>query len=193
LFLIKKNKWNLLFLSLFLARVTGGDTGRTHRNVTASRKNAEKIGKNTLLKSHHGIIYDMEPKVRPSGRNCMAPRNSRTETGRLDEIIAEARRGRDRRQIAYRDKALKIFPHICARCGREFAGKSLSDLTVHHKDHNHENNPQDGSNWELLCSNCHDKEHARYLEDETYENMAGEPQESSGYRPFANLEALLKK
>ncbi|QTG90742.1 HNH endonuclease, partial [Vibrio furnissii] len=26
-------------------------------------------------------------------------------------------------------------------------------------DHDHTNNPEDGSNWELLCLYCHDHEH----------------------------------
>ena len=48
------------------------------------------------------------------------------------------------REMGYRDKALKMYPHVCGRCAREFAGKRLSELTVHHRDHNHDNNPQDG-------------------------------------------------
>jgi hypothetical protein len=42
---------------------------------------------------------------------------------------------------SYREQALKIYPWICGRCGREFAGASLRELTVHHRDHNHDNNP----------------------------------------------------
>jgi len=61
----------------------------------------------------------------------------------------------------YRRAALSIHPHICTRCSREFDGKDLSLLTVHHKDGNHDNNPRDGSNWELLCVYCHDDEHSR--------------------------------
>jgi len=38
-------------------------------------------------------------------------------------------------------------------------------VTVHHKDHNHDNNPVDGSNWELLCLYCHDNEHSRLLDE----------------------------
>ena len=95
----------------------------------------------------------------------------------------------------YRERALKMFPRICARCGREFSGKRLRELTVHHKDHNHNNNPPDGSNWELLCLFCHDNEHAKYLDEEWHEGAdagdAGEP--STLQRPFAALEALLKK
>ena len=51
----------------------------------------------------------------------------------------------------YRSQALKLLPHVCARCAREFEGKRLRELTVHHKDGDHHNNPADGSNWELLC------------------------------------------
>ena len=95
----------------------------------------------------------------------------------------------------YRERALKMFPRICARCGREFSGKRLRELTVHHKDHNHNNNPPDGSNWELLCLFCHDNEHAKYLGEEWHEEVdAGDAGEQSTLqRPFAALEALLKK
>ena len=79
--------------------------------------------------------------------------------------------------MSYRDQALKLFPHICARCAREFAGKRLQELTVHHKDMNHDNNPPDGSNWELLCIYCHENEHARY-EDSKAGNSGSEPRTS---------------
>ena len=62
----------------------------------------------------------------------------------------------------YREQALKLFPWVCGRCGREFSGKNLRELTVHHKDHDHSNNPPDGSNWELLCIYCHDEEHTNH-------------------------------
>jgi len=125
----------------------------------------------------------------------MPPKKPRSAAGKLDEIVAEAIRNRQRREVTYRERALKIFPHVCARCGREFTGKGLRELTVHHKDHNHENNPSDGSNWELLCVFCHDKEHAKYLEQESQEEAGWEDEEglSSGYRPFAGLEDLLKE
>ena len=95
---------------------------------------------------------------------------------------------------SYRERALKLFPWICARCGREFTGKKLRELTVHHKDHNHSNNPPDGSNWELLCLYCHDHEHSRHLDAEWGEEVTpGEKHEpSSTFKPFAGLEALLK-
>jgi 5-methylcytosine-specific restriction endonuclease McrA len=124
----------------------------------------------------------------------MLPKRPNTEVSKLDKIIAEARRNRGQRLTTYRDRALKIFPHICGRCGREFAGKRLSELTVHHKDHNHDNNPPDGTNWELLCLECHDKEHARYLEEEPDDETRWREEEESAstYRPFASLEDLLK-
>jgi hypothetical protein len=94
----------------------------------------------------------------------------------------------------YRERALKLFPWICARCGREFSGKRLRELTVHHKDHNHQNNPLDGSNWELLCLYCHDNEHSRYLVGEwVVEPAAGEESApATTHKPFAGLDQLLK-
>jgi len=111
-----------------------------------------------------------------------------------EDIIAEARRNRELRENSYREQALKIYPGICARCGREFSGKKLRELTVHHKDHNHDNNPLDGSNWELLCLYCHDNEHQEYLDEETFGKTT--PGKGKGttatHRPFAALEDLLK-
>ena len=63
----------------------------------------------------------------------------------------------------YRSKSLRIHGAICAKCGREFNDSNLHLLTVHHRDGNHSNNPPDGSNWENLCSHCHDDEHSRGL------------------------------
>ena len=125
----------------------------------------------------------------------MSPKKTRTQSNKQDQIIAEARRDREHRQKTYRERALKIFPWICARCGREFTGKRLRELTVHHKDHNHDNNPPDGSNWELLCLYCHDNEHARYLDAEWYDGPTpgGEEESPSTYSPFSDLAALLKE
>jgi len=83
---------------------------------------------------------------------------------KLDRIVAEARRAAAKREQGYREQALKIYPWICGRCAREFTHANLRELTVHHRDHDHDNNPPDGSNWELLCLYCHDNEHQRQLE-----------------------------
>jgi 5-methylcytosine-specific restriction endonuclease McrA len=111
---------------------------------------------------------------------------------RLDRVVAEARQQRDQRETGYRERALKLFPHICGRCGREFAGDRLRELTVHHKDHNHDNNPNDGSNWELLCLYCHDNEHSRVL-DEAVRNRGADGHATATHNPFAALQPLLKK
>jgi len=118
----------------------------------------------------------------------------KTDPNRLDKLVAAARRDREEREKSYREQALKLFPHICGRCGREFAGANLRMLTVHHKDGNHDNNPSDGSNWELLCLYCHDAEHSRYL-DEAGRGEAGpgEQAPSSTYKPFADLRSLMKR
>jgi len=119
---------------------------------------------------------------------------SQKKVDRPDQIIAEARRDRELREKTYRERALKLFPWICARCGREFTGKRVRELTVHHKDHNHDNNPPDGSNWELLCLYCHDNEHSRDQVAEWYGEATpgGEQEPPSTHRPFAGLDALLK-
>ena len=112
-----------------------------------------------------------------------------------EELIAQARRNRELRENGYREQALKLYPSICARCGREFAGKKLRELTVHHKDHNHGNNPPDGSNWELLCLYCHDNEHQEYSDEETFGKAtpSGAAGPTATHKPFAALEELLKK
>jgi hypothetical protein len=116
------------------------------------------------------------------------------EKDKKDQIIADARRNRELREHAYREQALKLYPSICARCGREFSGKKLRELTVHHKDHNHDNNPPDGSNWELLCLYCHDNEHQEYLDGESFGRTSpgGEKEPSATHKPFAALDSLLK-
>src|SRR3569832_3012700 len=76
------------------------------------------------------------------------------QDSKLDRVIASARQARSEREQGYRDKALKMYPWICGRCMREFSRANLQELTVHHRDHNHDYNPEDGSNWELLCVFC---------------------------------------
>jgi len=126
----------------------------------------------------------------------MTPTQKPVNPDKLAQVVEEARRGRQEREQGYRERALKMFPPICARCGRELGGKRLRELTVHHKDHNHDNNPPDGSNWELLCIYCHDNEHSRQEVAEWYEGAdtgGGEDEGALTHRPFAGLENLLKK
>jgi len=89
----------------------------------------------------------------------------------------------------YRERALKIYPWVCGRCARDFTGKNLRELTVHHKDHNHNNNPADGSNWELLCIYCHDNEHQRF--SEMREITTPDEQQAATSNPFANLKKMM--
>ena len=109
--------------------------------------------------------------------------------------VAEARRIQQERKNSYRERALKLFPKVCGRCGREFSGNRLRELTVHHKDHNHDNNPPDGSNWELLCLYCHENEHARDQVADAYDNgPSGESSDNDfSHNPFAGLADLMKK
>jgi hypothetical protein len=112
---------------------------------------------------------------------------------RLDGIVARAQSERDQREQGYRARALKMYPWICGRCAREFTRENLRELTVHHRDHNHDNNPPDGSNWELLCVYCHDNEHARYLEPGHGESKNDKSKSTATHNPFADLAEMLKQ
>ena len=125
----------------------------------------------------------------------MPASNNTKNSDKLSQVVADARRHMQEREKTYREKALKMYPHVCGRCGREFSGKGLRELTVHHRDHNHDNNPPDGSNWELLCIYCHDNEHGRLEVAEAYDGQSSSTRSSDSdfsHKPFAALEALLK-
>lgn len=112
------------------------------------------------------------------------------------QIVAEARRNKEEREKGYREQALKLFPWICGRCAREFDHKNLRELTVHHTNHNHDHNPADGSNWELLCLYCHDNEHQRYEEQSRYGGgKAGSENKAPAatFNPFADLKKMMQK
>jgi 5-methylcytosine-specific restriction endonuclease McrA len=113
---------------------------------------------------------------------------------KLDRVVAQARRDAEQRELGYRERALKMYPWICGRCAREFTRGNLHELTVHHRNHDHDFNPPDGSNWELLCVYCHDNEHSRYI-DHTggSPSNADEAPAAATSNPFAGLKALLKK
>jgi hypothetical protein len=122
------------------------------------------------------------------------PGGGKIDKEERDRIIAKARQSWAEREQSYREQSLKIHPWVCARCAREFTLKNLHELTVHHKDHDHDNNPLDGSNWENLCLYCHDNEHRRHLDHlEGGGAEAGEKQKETGLnKPFAGLKDLLK-
>lgn len=114
------------------------------------------------------------------------------DNDKLERIVADARRRREERERGYRARALKMYPWVCGRCGREFDRTNLHELTVHHRDHDHDNNPEDGSNWELLCLYCHDNEHARFIDAHGVDPAERKP-DAATYRPFEGLADLLKK
>lgn len=119
------------------------------------------------------------------------PMTRSPDNARLDRIVSEARRAADERALGYRERALKIYPWICGRCAREFTRANLRELTVHHRDHNHDNNPDDGSNWELLCLYCHDNEHQKVLEAAAGRKGETSRSEVATHNPFAGLKTLL--
>ena len=125
----------------------------------------------------------------------MPKKTSPPDNKKLDEIVAAAQRNRGSREQDYRAKSLKMYPWICGRCSRELSRENLQELTVHHRDNNHDNNPDDGSNWELLCLYCHDNEHSRYLDGESTGNTdaSGKDGATVTHNPLAALGELLKK
>lgn len=105
-----------------------------------------------------------------------------------DNLIKQMRAEQKERESGYRERALKMYPHVCGRCGRDFEGKKVRELTVHHKDHNHDNNPPDGSNWELLCVYCHDHEHTRDVQEQRHgTESSGISKPTLSHSPFAAL------
>ena len=124
----------------------------------------------------------------------MSTRNPPLDHARLDRIVAEARRATEQRELGYRERALKMYPWICGRCGREFNRSNLQELTVHHRNHDHDFNPPDGSNWELLCVYCHDNEHSRHID---HVRGAGYDDEAVAApatgNPFADLKAMMER
>ena len=101
-----------------------------------------------------------------------------SQDAKLDRIVAQARRDAEQRDQGYRERALKMYPWVCGRCAREFTRANLRELTVHHRNHDHDDNPPDGSNWELLCVYCHDNE---------------DKPAAATSNPFAGLKSLLGK
>jgi hypothetical protein len=123
----------------------------------------------------------------------MTPRPTPPDPARQARLLADLRREQAVRQTGYRERALKLYPHVCARCGRELEGKRLRELTVHHKDHDHTHNPPDGSNWELLCLYCHDDEHDKEIRAGEYagDEAQNDQPSPSIFKPFAGLDNLV--
>jgi hypothetical protein len=111
---------------------------------------------------------------------------------RFEQVRAEQLEYNAKRETGYRERALKIYPWICGRCAREFNHKNLSELTVHHVDHNHGNNPNDGSNWELLCLYCHDEEHTKFENLIRYGSTTEKTRQPATFNPFADLKARME-
>lgn len=116
----------------------------------------------------------------------------KTDTSKLDKILAEQRIYNAQREKGYREQALKLYPWICGRCTREFNRVNLRELTVHHVDHNHDNNPTDGSNWELLCIYCHDQEHEKFVNFVQYGSGSDSSSAPATFNPFADLKEKMQ-
>lgn len=119
--------------------------------------------------------------------------DKQTGASKLDRHLAEQRVYISQRESGYRERSLKLYPWICGRCTREFTRANLRELTVHHRDHNHDNNPSDGSNWELLCVYCHDEEHTKFVDFIRYGSTEAKEIAPATFSPFADLKEKMKK
>jgi len=124
----------------------------------------------------------------------MPVKKTSIDSDKLDKVVAEAIKNRQSREQDYRARALKMYPWICGRCEREFTRQNLIELTVHHRNHDHDYNPEDGSNWELLCVYCHENEHSRYADQvrgEGYSLTATVVKKEATGNPFADLKSMM--
>jgi HNH endonuclease len=53
----------------------------------------------------------------------------------------------------------KLERRYCGDCGKDLIDATHYMWVIHHIDHDKFNNPEDGSNWKLLCKRCHQIEH----------------------------------
>lgn len=120
-------------------------------------------------------------------------KKKKPSAAKLDSIVQKAKTDMNEREQGYREQSLKLHPWVCARCGKTFTRENLHLLTVHHIDHNHDNNPPDGSNWENLCIYCHDNEHQKMNNYEAHGNVEvnSGKDEAATHNPFAGLKEML--
>jgi hypothetical protein len=121
-------------------------------------------------------------------------KKKKMDSSKLDAIVKKVHSDANEREQGYREQSLKLHPWVCGRCGKTFTRENLHLLTVHHIDHNHSNNPPDGSNWENLCIYCHDNEHQKMNEFLEYGDVSnGQGAGTATHNPFASLKSLLGK
>ncbi|TVP58751.1 MAG: HNH nuclease family protein [Halomonadaceae bacterium] len=119
---------------------------------------------------------------------------NQSDSSKLDRVLQQQRDYINQREKGYREQALKLYPWVCGRCSREFSHANLRELTVHHVNHDHDDNPSDGSNWELLCLYCHDEEHHKFEHFVRYGGSKESSRTAATHNPFAGLkEAMGKK
>ena len=46
----------------------------------------------------------------------MTPPRQKPDPSKKAEVLAGAKRDRDTREKGYRERAFKLFPHVCGRC-----------------------------------------------------------------------------
>lgn len=106
-----------------------------------------------LKKSKSGLYF--------CSRNCKEKIQSLTSTHPKADLIRPPHFNSGCGESHYNILCKRTKKWECEDCG---CSKSYM-LCVHHIDGDRKNNPIDGSNWEVLCRNCHCKRHV-YLNEE---------------------------
>lgn len=82
----------------------------------------------------------------------------------------------------------------CERCEKDLLDAGRYEYCIHHRDHDRDNNPADGSNWELLCKACHQSHHhdrdvsGRYVPERKVQRPSPRRVRPSGRKRPAPLE-----
>lgn len=103
-----------------------------------------------------GKIHDRTPSELERAHFHFCSKECHQKGQRFDSGIMYDGYGNNTSQISF--SATRIKTWICECCGE----KRGFLLQVHHKDHDRNNNPLDGSNWEILCANCHITRHLEF-------------------------------
>jgi hypothetical protein len=114
-------------------------------------------------------------ECKPAMRRQLARRGNSTYRSKNGHVVGVGRgsttgRGKDNHMwstgisVFINNRAkIKEERRYCEDCGKDLLQATHYHWVIHHRDHNSYNNPEDGSNWKLLCKKCHQVEHKCWL------------------------------
>jgi hypothetical protein len=120
-------------------------TGRNHKYCTPNCQTVANANNNKASVIRHQVKIGVQVGVGSGGLTGSGKSNPAYKNGRgtCNNRRAET----------------KKIQRYCNHCGKDLIDATHYQWAIHHKDHNKYNNPEDGSNWVLLCRRCHQIEH----------------------------------